>query len=211
MHFATVFGQQVRVTYYNNALLFKEVSEKKAKYSKTDTHYPDGTVESVVRKISINEIERTFTLKADEQTGTWISKDGNNSDTLDYNFKLEYTTENCKKQEPDITDLFADHDSLGYIAPKISGENKSIIEAILKNVRYPANARENGITGRVFVKMEIAENGRVENIKVLRGAAIMLDKESVRVARLFRFKSPAKYKGQDIRLCLVVPFNYSIR
>ena len=56
---------------------------------------------------------------------------------------------------------------------------------------YPEIAKENGVQGRVTLQFTVEADGRVTNVKVLRGVDESLDKEAVRVVSSSRSGSPA--------------------
>lgn len=56
-----------------------------------------------------------------------------------------------------------------------------MMEFIAKNIKYPPMARESGIQGRVFVNFVVEPDGRVSNVKVLRGIGGGCDEEAIRV------------------------------
>ncbi len=50
---------------------------------------------------------------------------------------------------------------------------KALMDFIQKNIRYPEEARKNGIQGRVAVSVVIHENGRVTARSLLCAAGIL--------------------------------------
>jgi protein TonB len=82
---------------------------------------------------------------------------------------------------------------------------------IVKHIVYPAEAKDQGIMGRVFIGFTLTEKGEVENVVVLRGKHILLDKEAVRVIRKLKFKNPAQSKGEGKRVCLALPISFHLR
>lgn len=49
------------------------------------------------------------------------------------------------------------------------------------NLRYPEKAKKEGMQGRVTIGFTITKEGRLTNVKVLRGCHPLLDAEAVRV------------------------------
>ena len=70
-----------------------------------------------------------------------------------------------------------------------------IMKYIAKNTKYPPIAKENNITGRVFVSFVVDKTGKVIQVKVLRGADKYLDAEAVRVVQSMPKFKPGKQKG----------------
>ena len=53
--------------------------------------------------------------------------------------------------------------------PGFPGGEAQLVKFLSENIKYPAIARENGITGTVFVTFVIGPDGGVKDVKVLRG------------------------------------------
>ena len=74
---------------------------------------------------------------------------------------------------------------------------------VMKEIRYPQEAREAGMEGRVFVQFIVNENGDVENPKIIRSAGESLDNEALRVVKQAKF-NPGMQRGEP------VPVQYSL-
>lgn len=65
-------------------------------------------------------------------------------------------------------------DSLGIYTltenqPEFTGGQKSLIQFLQKNLRYPADARENNIEGKVVAQFVVNEIGAISDIRIIRG------------------------------------------
>tara|TARA_R110001592_G_scaffold314906_1_gene590692 strand:+ start:20 stop:460 length:441 start_codon:yes stop_codon:yes gene_type:complete len=56
--------------------------------------------------------------------------------------------------------------------PDYSGGQQELFRYLEKNVRYPSVAKENGISGTVFINFIVNAEGMISDIKVLRGIPI---------------------------------------
>jgi len=83
------------------------------------------------------------------------------------------------------------------------------LESIMKEVRYPATARNAGIEGRVFVQFVVNEQGGVEDARVVRGVGGGLDEEALRVVRQAKFK-PGMQRGQPVRVQYSLPVMFRL-
>lgn len=54
-------------------------------------------------------------------------------------------------------------------------------EWVERHLRYPREAKKAGIQGKVYIGFTITKEGRLTNIKVLKGCYPLLDAEAVRV------------------------------
>lgn len=95
--------------------------------------------------------------------------------------------------------------------PEFPGGTAALQKWISKNVRYPAVAHSNGITGKVYVSCVINKEGKVENVKVLRSVDKLLDKEAVRVIKAMPNWKPGMNNGELIKVSYNFPINFQIR
>ena len=95
--------------------------------------------------------------------------------------------------------------------PEFPGGTAELQKWISKNVRYPAVAHSNGITGKVYVSCVINKEGKVENVKVLRSVDKLLDKEAVRVIKAMPAWKPGMNNGELIKVSYNFPINFQIR
>lgn len=66
-------------------------------------------------------------------------------------------------------------------------------------LRYPEEAVENGIQGRVLVNFVLDEKGKVTDVRVVRGVHELLDAEAVRVISASPNWRPARLRGQKVK------------
>ncbi|MDE6396642.1 MAG: energy transducer TonB, partial [Muribaculaceae bacterium] len=69
------------------------------------------------------------------------------------------------------------------IRPSFPGGEAEMYKFIATNIKYPATAVEEGVSGRVIVTFVVEKDGSLSNVKVLRGKHPDLDKEAVRVVK----------------------------
>ena len=66
-------------------------------------------------------------------------------------------------------------------------------------MKYPQEAVKNGIQGRVLVDFIIDENGKIRDVKVLKGVDPLLDEEAVRIISGSPQWKPGKLRGQKVK------------
>jgi len=84
-------------------------------------------------------------------------------------------------------------------------------EYIAKNLKYPDVAAENGIQGRVYINFVVEPDGRVTNVKVVRGVDPSLDKEAVRVVSSSPKWKPGKQRGKPVRVQFTIPIIFVLQ
>jgi TonB family C-terminal domain len=82
---------------------------------------------------------------------------------------------------------------------------------ISQNLKYPEIAQENGIQGKVFVSFVVEADGKITNIKVVRGVDPALDKEAMRVIAAAPKWTPGKQRGKPVRVSFTFPIIFQLQ
>lgn len=91
-----------------------------------------------------------------------------------------------------------------------SGVN-AFYDEIEKNLVYPEDAKKNKIIGRVNVKCQIDDQGKLVNPRIVEPIYPTLDQEALRIISLFSGKFvPNKMNGQLIRE-VIVPIDFTMK
>ena len=105
-------------------------------------------------------------------------------------------------------EIFADVEEMPRFQRK---EIKSFEEYIEKELRYPAIALENGISGTVYVQFIVNTDGKVSDVKVEKSVDPVLDKEAIRVISSSPKWIPGKQKGKPVKVSLTYPVHFIIK
>jgi periplasmic protein TonB len=92
-----------------------------------------------------------------------------------------------------------------------SGDANDFRGWVSQNMKYPEVAAENGIQGRVFVQFVVESDGRLTNVRVLRGVDPALDKEAVRVIENSPKWNPGKQRGKPVRVSYTFPITFVLQ
>lgn len=82
--------------------------------------------------------------------------------------------------------------------------------AIGSRLKYPAQARQRNIQGKVLVEFTVEKDGTLSNINVIEGIDDDCDKEAVRAVPRSRKWTPAKQRGQLVRQKMIIPIMFSL-
>ena len=78
-------------------------------------------------------------------------------------------------------------------------------------LKYPEQAKQDGVTGRVTLEFTIETDGSVSDVKVLQGVREDLDSESVRVVSASPKWEPGKHNGKPVKVTYRLPIVYQLR
>ncbi|MBC8172667.1 MAG: energy transducer TonB [Chitinophagales bacterium] len=95
--------------------------------------------------------------------------------------------------------------------PVFSGGEKKMNEFLSQNVKYPWEAKKEGIEGLVFIRFIVNEQGELTNIHVRKGVHPSIDNESLRVVALMPKWEPGKQAGVPVKTYFIVPVRFSLQ
>ena len=79
------------------------------------------------------------------------------------------------------------------------------------NIKYPAEAIEKGIEGRVIVTFVVTKDGKITNAEVVRSSDPLLNEEALRVLHSMPDWIPAKRNGQNVDLQFTLPVIFRLQ
>lgn len=85
-------------------------------------------------------------------------------------------------------------------APEFPGGQDALNRFLVRNIKYPLLAQENGIQGRVVCQFVVNTDGSIVDIAVVRGVEESLDKEAVRVIKSMPKWVPGRQGGKAVRV-----------
>ncbi len=95
--------------------------------------------------------------------------------------------------------------------PSFPGGEALMYEYLQKNIKYPPLARENGITGRVYMTFVVGPDGEIRDVKVLRGIGAGCDEEAIRVVKSMPKWKPGKQNGRSVNVQFNMPINFTLK
>lgn len=90
------------------------------------------------------------------------------------------------------------------------GGEAEMFKFLMKTVRYPPSAMDEGISGVAYVTFDIGTTGMLEEVRVLRGVHHAIDEESLRVVRSMPAWTPAEHKGRKVRSRFNLPIRFTL-
>ena len=94
--------------------------------------------------------------------------------------------------------------------PEFPGGVDALMQFLSKNIKYPEKAKDENISGRVFLGFVVEKDGSIGEVKVLRGIGGGCDEEAVRVVKAMPKWKPGKMEGQPVRVSYQIPINFKL-
>jgi len=124
-----------------------------------------------------------------------------------YDFIMVYT------DEPEIVDEAPIPFAVVEDKPLFNGGNPNLefTRYIVKQLKYPEIAAQNGVYGRVTLHFIIDEEGRLLDPEIIRGVDPALDAEALRVVLSSPRWTPGKQRGKAVKVSYTFPIYFKLQ
>jgi protein TonB len=95
--------------------------------------------------------------------------------------------------------------------PEFPGGQEALNRFLVRNIKYPLLAQENGIQGRVVCQFVVNSDGSIVDISVVRGVEESLDKEAIRVIKSMPKWTPGRQGGKSVRVKYTLPIRFKLQ
>ena len=96
--------------------------------------------------------------------------------------------------------------------PKFQGgDAKTFSTWVSQHLEYPEIAKENGVSGRVMIEFTVMPDGKVANVKLLRGVDPSIDKEAIRVVQSSPKWTPGRQRDRAVKVTYQFPVIFTLR
>jgi TonB family protein len=94
--------------------------------------------------------------------------------------------------------------------PAFPGGHDAMKAWIISNLKYPAGAVKEGITGKVDVIFTVTSEGKVKNVKASKSIHPFLDTEAVRLIKNMPNWKPGSQAGRKVDVRMMVPVDFKL-
>jgi len=95
--------------------------------------------------------------------------------------------------------------------PVYPGGDKGMMEFIYSNIKYPEEAKEKLIQGRVILRFAVMSTGKVGRVSVLKSIDPLLDEEAKRVVESMPDFVPGRQGGKPVNVWYSVPVTFQLK
>ncbi len=93
-------------------------------------------------------------------------------------------------------------------SPEFPGGTSALMQFLAKNIKYPAAAARANVQGKVFVQFVVSKQGKIRDLRILKGIGFGCDEEAVRVVSIMPDWKPAQQNGQNVAVQYNLPINF---
>ena len=94
--------------------------------------------------------------------------------------------------------------------PEFQGGSEEFFKYLMNEMKYPKEAREKGIEGRVDVEFVVDKDGTLSDVKAVKGIGAGCDEEAVRVLKNAPAFKPGTQNGKPVRVRMMVPIVFKL-
>ncbi len=94
--------------------------------------------------------------------------------------------------------------------PEFVGGIEKLYEYLGDNIKYPEQAKDFSIQGKVFVQFVVCKDGTIKDVNVVKGAHKLLNQEALRVILQMPKWKPGKQRGKAVNARFTLPIKFRI-
>lgn len=94
--------------------------------------------------------------------------------------------------------------------PEFPGGQEALMQFLRQEVKYPKEAEEKGLQGRVVVRYIIEKDGSISEVEIVKSVNEYLDAEAIRVVNAMPKWKPGKQKGEPVRVKFTLPVTFRL-
>lgn len=95
--------------------------------------------------------------------------------------------------------------------PEFPGGMEALYKYLGESIKYPPVAKENNITGKVYVTFVVEKDGSIANPRVLRDIGGGCGQEAIRVVKAMPKWKPGKQRGKAVRVQFNLPVSFNLQ
>lgn len=97
------------------------------------------------------------------------------------------------------------------VMPQYPGGDRELLKFIAQSIKYPTDAQEAGVQGRVICSFVVDKKGNIVEPKIIRGIDPSLDAEALRVIGMMPRWTPGRQDGKAVRVLYTVPITFRLQ
>ena len=121
--------------------------------------------------------------------------------------EMEHTVNEIQERDKEATEeTFPDVEDM----PEFPGGVQELLKFMRATIKYPAQAREDSIQGRVLVTFVINKDGSIVEPEVVKSVHPQLDEEALRMIKAMPAWKPGTINGKPVRVKYTIPVNFRL-
>jgi TonB family protein len=118
--------------------------------------------------------------------------------------KVRKALEESKQEEESVL-------RVAQVMPEFPGGEMAMYRFLGKNIKYPMEDKEKGVSGKVYVQFIVDKNGKVIEPKVIGGVSPTIDAEALRVVSIMPDFKPGTQDGEPVTILYTIPIHFQLQ
>ena len=97
------------------------------------------------------------------------------------------------------------------VEPSFHGGFEKFIQYLTENEKYPDAARNNNVTGKVFVTFIVEKDGGLSDVNIFKSLSAETDAEAIRLIKDSPKWYPGLQNGKPVRVQYTIPIPFPIK
>jgi TonB family protein len=128
-----------------------------------------------------------------------------------FNDRKNVTSEPADKITNDVIDQKEETCQTVDEVPVFGEGQDALVNYLIAEIKYPKDAKEKGIQGKVMIGFTVSKTGKVTNVEVMQSVNPLLDAEAVRVISVMPDWKPGKKNGEPVDVKMNMPINFKLQ
>ncbi|MBB6498261.1 energy transducer TonB [Pedobacter cryoconitis] len=94
--------------------------------------------------------------------------------------------------------------------PEFEGGMGAWTRFLQRNLRYPDQAQERGVQGKVYLSFVVEKDGSISSVTLIKGIGAGCDEEAIRVLKKSPRWKPGQQNQQSVRVRYTMPFSFQL-
>ena len=94
--------------------------------------------------------------------------------------------------------------------PEFPGGEEALVKFIAESTKYPEEAKNKGIQGKVFVQFVVNKEGNVEDVKLAKSIDPLLDEAAMNIVKSMPQWKPGRQRGKNVNVSFTIPINFQL-
>ncbi len=97
------------------------------------------------------------------------------------------------------------------VYPEFPGGEPALFAYLGSGIRYPAQARDAGVQGTVWVEFLVDKDGSITDVQILRGSGYGMDEEALKAISRMPAWTPGRSGGRPVKVRFRLPVKFSLQ
>ncbi len=185
----------------------------------SETPYASGEKNGVQKNYNKHGLSSTYTYTSDQKEGPFVVYDSTGLVLNEGTYRADTLFEQSRDSSKDnpifkiVEEMprFPGCTNTGDEDAYKSCSQRKMLENIYGNIKYPADARENGLEGTAIIRYVVDKDGSIIDAVALRGLCRSIENECLRIVNEMPTWEPGTQDGKPVKVQFNLPIKFKLQ